>query len=223
MRLVLSLGGSMVFDGKPRVDYIRKVASLVTGLKATVGVIVGGGTAARDYIAAAKEFGEDNFDLDWLATTVTWANARLCAPAFGGRFFYSIEDAGEWLLSAPGRTALLGGTHPNQTTDTVGAMLSEKIGADRWVNLSNVAAVYDKDPKKFRDARKFSTMTHQELVQLATGLDKRGPGENFIIDTPAARVLARSNIEAHFVNGSDLSQVRLALQGKRHDGTVVKG
>ena len=213
----------MVFDGKPRVDYVRDVAKLILSLRATTGVVVGGGTAARDYISAAKEFGEDNFDLDWLATTVTWANARLCVPAFKGRFFYSIEEAGEWLIEYPGKTALLGGTHPNQTTDTVGAMLSEKIGADRWINLSNVAAVYDKDPKKFKDARKFSTMTHPQLVQLATELDKRGPGENFIIDTPAARVLARSNIEAHFVSGNDLDQVRLALGGKKHSGTIVRG
>ncbi|MBI4214953.1 UMP kinase [archaeon] len=222
MRLVLSLGGSMVFDSKPRTDYIREVSRLVLGLRATAGVVVGGGTAARDYIKAAREFGEDNFDLDLLATTVTWANARLCVPAFSGRFFYDIDEAGEWLLSGGGHTALLGGTHPNQTTDTVGAMLAEKIGADRWVNLSNVDAVYDNDPRKHSDAKKFSIMTHEQLVNIATAQDRRGPGENFIIDTPAARVLARSNIEAHFVKGTDLKQVGLALQGKKHAGTVVR-
>ena len=65
-------------------------------------------------------------------------------------------------------------------------------------------------------------MSHQQLVDLAQKYDKRGPRENFIIDLLASKILARSNIEAHFVKGTKMKEIENAILGKKHNGTVVK-
>jgi glutamate 5-kinase len=47
----------------------------------------------------------------------------------------------------------MGGTIPGITTDTDSVLLAEAIGAKRLVNISNVDAVYDSDPKKNPNAK----------------------------------------------------------------------
>ena len=48
------------------------------------------------------------------------------------------------------------------------------------------------------------------------------PSQNVVIDAVAADTLARANIEAHFVNGTKIDDVKNAILGKPHGGSVVK-
>ncbi|HIH18796.1 TPA: hypothetical protein HA225_02360, partial [Candidatus Micrarchaeota archaeon] len=45
---------------------------------------------------------------------------------------------------------------------------------------------------------------------------------HFVFDFLACKLIARSKIEAHFVHGKNLLDVRKAVEGKPHGGTVVK-
>ncbi len=116
----------------------------------------------------------------------------------------------------------MGGTIPGITTDTDAALLAEALHAKKLVNMSNVDAIYDSNPKTNPNAKKYSKLFYTDLVSLAARGDSRRAGENFVFDLVASKIIARSGIEAHFVNGRNLDEVKKAIEGKTHSGTVVK-
>jgi len=115
----------------------------------------------------------------------------------------------------------MGGTIPGITTDTDSVLLAEAIKAKRLVNVSNVSGIYDSDPKTNKNAKKFERLTYDQLISLAMESDKRTAGTNFVFDLLACKLIARSSIEGHFVSWKDMDDVKAAIDGKKHGGTVV--
>ncbi len=218
--VVISLGGSMIFKGSAiNVDFIKRFAGIVRGME-SLGIVVGGGSMAAKYIEAAKQFNEDNYDLDEIGISVTHANARLVKAAVKGARFFDHLDEAVYFLQAQHGIAVMGGMFPGETTDTVAALLAESMNA-RFVNVSDVDGIYSANPKVFKNARKYHVLSPSQLVKLALEHDSRRPRENFVIDALAAKILARSGVEAHFVSGRNLDDVKNAILGKHHSGTVI--
>jgi uridylate kinase len=159
------------------------------------------------------------YEQDELAIQLTKANARLVKAALVAQFAETIEEAAKLLLSS--KFVIMGGTEPGHSTDAVAALLAEELSAKRFVNLSAVKGIYTQDPAKFKNAKLIKKMTHAELVTMAAKYDERKPRENFIIDLLAAKILARSKIETHFTDGRNLTDVKNAILGKKHIGTVI--
>lgn len=222
MRVVVSLGGSMIFKNKIDVNYLKKISKLFYELPADIAVTVGGGKGARQYVEAGRALKATNFELDEIAMQIVKANSRLLASSYEKLVYFNDYDEANAYFLIGGSTIVLGVATPGQTSDTTSSLFAEQVKADRWVNISNVDAIYNKDPNKFKTAKKFKIMTHKQLVELAQKYDKRGPRENFIVDVLASKILARSRIEAHFINGKNLKEVENAILGKKHNGTVVK-
>lgn len=226
-RMLLSIGGSLINPGKPDVKFLKKLVALIMRMrpKFQFAVLCGGGQPARDYANAVRGFGGNEFVADEAAILMTQANAFLVISALGEHAYPCVmanfTDAAEAAASTD-KVIVMGGTIPGFTTDADAALLAEKIGAKKLVNLSNIDAIYDRPPKK-PGAKKFASMTHEQLVRLANEYDMRKAGTNFIFDNVACKIVARSKIETHFVNGRDLKQVEAAITGGKHKGTVVKG
>ncbi|MDD5317217.1 MAG: UMP kinase [Candidatus ainarchaeum sp.] len=226
-RVVLSVGGSLINPGKVDVLFLQKLAKLVNALSKEFqfAVISGGGTPAREYASAVRALGGNEFVADEAAILMTRANAFIAASALGERAYPGVmEDfnrAAEAVAVAERRVVVMGGTIPGFTTDADAALLAEKIRARRLVNLSNIDAIYDRPPRR-AGAKKFSRMTHSQLVKLANEYDMRKAGTHFVFDNIACKIIARSKMETHFVNGKDLKQVEAAIRGGKHDGTTVK-
>lgn len=66
-----------------------------------------------------------------------------------------------------GRVCIFGaGTgNPFFSTDTCAALRAAEIKADVILKATNVDGVYDKDPNKYPDAKKFDRITHTELLE----------------------------------------------------------
>lgn len=65
----------------------------------------------------------------------------------------------------------VGGTgNPYFTTDTAAALRASEIGADMFLKATKVDGVFDKDPKKYPDAKKFDTITYSEALALNVGV-----------------------------------------------------
>ncbi|MEQ1849083.1 MAG: UMP kinase [Candidatus Peribacteraceae bacterium] len=59
-----------------------------------------------------------------------------------------------------------GGTgNPYFTTDSAAALRALELECDVILKASNVDGVYDKDPKKHKDAKKYTTVTFQEVIE----------------------------------------------------------
>ena len=111
---VLSVGGSILCNGKPNVTAIAKFSECLNDLIRQgfhFVVVVGGGKVAREYISAAKTLGASLFQQDLLGIDITRANAALLAV--------SIENAEQRILTdvleaaavlERGKTPIFGGS-----------------------------------------------------------------------------------------------------------------
>ncbi len=227
MHVVLSVGGSSVNpDGKPDVEYLKKLAQIIKKSKNSFGILTGGGSVARAYANAARSLGASEYAADSIAITSTRQNAQLVIAALAGagidvhpKALFDFDAAIE--PAKKNKAVVMGGTIPGITTDTDAVLLAEAVGAKRLVNISNVEAIYDSDPRKNTSAKRFTKLNYDELIKLASESDKRMAGTNFVFDMLACKLIARSKIEAHFVSGKNLADMENAIEGKKHNGTVV--
>ena len=112
-----------------------------------------------------------------------------------------------------GRVVIFGcGTgNPFFSTDTAAALRAAEIGADVIFKATNVDGVYDSDPKKNPDAKKFDTLTHYEVLQ--KGLH--------VMDSTAASLRMDNGIEILVFNLNKPENITKAMLGE-HNGTLVK-
>jgi uridylate kinase len=228
MHVVLSVGGSKLNPkGEPDLGFLKSLAQMIKKSKHKFGILTGGGSLARTHAKAARKLGASEYEADTIAITSTRQNAQMVIAALraAGVDVYENVLVDFDKAREPARerkVVVMGGTIPGITTDTDSVLLAEAIGATRLVNISNVDAIYDSDPRKNKKAKRFSRMTYDELNRLAVESDKRTAGTHFIFDMLACKLIARSGIEAHFVSGEKKGDMANAIDGKKHSGTVVK-
>lgn len=225
MHVVLSVGGSAINPGEPDLGFLRSMARIIKKSKNTFGILCGGGTIARVYANAARQLGSSEYDADAIAITSTRQNAQLMVAALhasGIDVFQEVVADFELARRPKNKVVVMGGTIPGITTDADAVLLAEATGAKRLINISNVDAIYDSDPKKNPKAKRFAKMSYDELIELAAKSDKRMAGMNFIFDMLACKLIARSRIETHFVSGKSMADVENAIDGRKHGGTVVR-
>ncbi len=112
-----------------------------------------------------------------------------------------------------GRVVIFGcGTgNPFFSTDTAAALRAAEIGADVIFKATNVDGVYDSDPRKNPEAKKFDTLSHHDVLSL----------ELHVMDSTAASLCMDNNIEILVFNLNDPENIVKAVVGK-HNGTLVK-
>jgi uridylate kinase len=222
--VVISVGGSILMDGKPSAEAISSIATCLNGLISQghrLVLVVGGGKVARDYVNAAKGLGTGNFELDEIGIAITRANAMLLIAAIESAFPKVLTDIKDAKCAlAMGKTPVFGGLMPGFTTDAVAALIAEYLGA-RLVNLSNVDGIFTADPAVHSSARMYRALSHSRLLEILVS-NAMKPGQNLIFDLPAAMILKRSGIPASFAGGHDLENFRAAVQGLEFRGTIVK-
>ncbi len=224
MHIVLSIGGSSINNGgKIDIEYLKKLASILKKSKHSFGIVTGGGLNARVHADAARKLGAGEYDADSLAILATKMNAHLVIEALGNAAYRKVladfEDAR--IAAEKSKVVVMGGTIPGITTDTDSVLLAEAIGAKKLINVSNVEAIYDSDPSKNENAKRFSELTYDQLNDLAAESDMRKAGTHFVFDMLACKLIQRSGIETHFVSGRKLDDLKKAIDGKKHNGTIV--
>lgn len=227
MKIVISIGGSIIAPGEPDAEYIKKFSELLRELSAgnKIGVVVGGGKIARDYIGISRDFGASEFFCDLLGIEVSRINARLLIPALqiksiGVNKKPSLTIAGAAKEMSHHDVVVMGGTHPGHTTDGVAAMLSEYIDGDLLVIATSIDGVYTADPKKDPDAEKLEKLNFDELVEVSARGDLDA-GASVVVDLVAAKVIKRSKIKTFVLDGRDLANFRNAVIGEKFVGSVV--
>lgn len=223
MKIVVSVGGSVLVNAMSPEKFRSYAAALKDIAKNNaVFIVTGGGKAARNYIGVARELGADEATSDIIGIEVTRLNARLLIAALGDDAYYEpprdYKEAKN--ASLTGKIVVMGGVTPGQTTDAVSAVLAEYIGADLLINATSTDGVYTSDPKKNRDAKKFDSMTPQQLIEIVMKTEMVA-GANSPVDLLAAKIIERSNIKTIVLNGEDPQSIVEAVRGK-HKGTVIE-
>jgi uridylate kinase len=223
MRVVLRVGGSVVAS-PANTELISKYVALLRTLKEQgheVAVVVGGGTLARELIAVAKNLGLDEQAQDEIAISVSRIFAQLFLKKLGkmscSTVPLTVDEAADCLRD--GKILIMGGLRPGMTTDTVAALVAERINADLLVKGTDQDGVYDKDPKKYGDAVKLDHLSLDDLANVFSE-DKHKAGIHQIIDPEAVKILKRKRVRLVVVNGFKPENILAAVKGK-NVGTVI--
>lgn len=224
MRIVMRIGGSVVAS-PVNLELIRKYVDLLRTLRKknhAVAVVVGGGALAREFIRVAKDLGLNQTAQDEVAISVSRLYAQLFLKMLGElgcvAVPVTIEAAGDSLRN--GKIAVMGGLKPGMTTDTVAALIACNVKAELYVKATDQEGVYNKDPRKYRNAVKLDHLSFKDLENVLTE-DKHKAGIHQILDPESVKLLKKSKTRVVVVNGSDSENVSLAVEGKSV-GTIIE-
>ncbi|MCL4557943.1 MAG: glutamate 5-kinase [Deltaproteobacteria bacterium] len=107
--------------------------------------------------------------------------------------------------------------------DTLSAMVAAMINAQRLIILSNIDAIYDRDPNRYTDARPISEIEHIEHYRaFDRGKSRYGVG-GIRTKIDAARQLARIGISTTIANGRTDGVVAKLVSGQASGTTVLAG
>lgn len=213
MKIVVTIGGSILIqdsDYKKFKDYAEVISQMNT--EHELYVVVGGGKPAREYIEIARGLGASEALCDDVGIDVTRLNARLLITALGDFAYpkvpHNFAEALEYAES--GKLVVMGGTEPAHSTDAVGSILAEFVGADLLINATSVDGLYDKDPHKHDDAVKIKEITASDMMELLFNKDTKAGTYEFF-DNTAIGIIRRSKIKTLIVNGNEPENVLKAV------------
>ena len=222
-KLVISLGGSVFTDNPLRIGFIQKLAATVTQLreKFQIGIVVGGGTLARSYISALRPENVNDNVLDEIGIYATRMNA-LSFTSFldnvNTKIPTTVNDAAE-MISLYG-CVVMGGTEPGHTTDTVAALLAERIGAGILINGTSVDGVYDSDPAKNKAATKYAALSYEEAIKKSI-ISSVGAGPSVFMDLTSLVIAKRSSIKIYVIRGDDIEEYQSICNTRKTHGTII--
>jgi uridylate kinase len=184
-RILLKLSGEALmgdtgFGIEPGV--IERIASEIAEVRALgveIAIVIGGGNIFRGLAASAH--GMDRASADYMGMLATVMNSlalqdalerlnvvtrvmsaiamqELCEPYIRRRAMRHLEKGRVVIFAA-------GTGNPYFTTDTAASLRAMEIHADVLLKATKVDGIYDKDPVKHPDARRYNRLTYLEVLQ----------------------------------------------------------
>lgn len=204
------------------VSRIAKEVKEIVDMGIEVGLVVGGGNIWR----GRSGEGMDRTTADHMGMLATCINALALQDALEGigvktRVQTAIEmkEIAEPFIRRravrhleKGRVVIFGAGsgNPYFSTDTAAALRAAEIEADVILLAKNVDGVYDKDPNKFADAKKYDTLTYMEVIE--QGLQ--------VMDTTATTLCMDNNITILVFGLEGDGNIKRAMLGEKI-GTIV--
>jgi uridylate kinase len=221
--VVVALGGSIVYPDQIDTKFLKDFKKFVAGFTkrgVRFMLVVGGGNICRVYQnAAAKVSKLEDEDKDWLGIHVTRTNAHLVRTIFRDVAHPVVIDQRHKLKKLDHPVTVGGGWHPGWSTDYVATVLAHDFGAKEVVVAGSPAYVYDKDPRKYKNAKPLPQLTWKSYRKLIPS--KWVPGAHAPVDPIAAKFGDQEKVKAIVINGKDLKNFEALLKGKDFKGTII--
>ena len=229
-RILLKLTGESLantsgqgMDAKQAIEIARRIKEVRT-LGVDVAIVIGAGNLWRGKIGT--EMGMDQATADYMGMLGTVMNALLLMDALEQqgvmtRVMTAIEmrSVAEPYIRRrairhleKGRVVIFGGGtgNPFFSTDTAAALRATEIGADVLIKATKVDGVYDSDPKKNPEAKKFDELTYIDTINRRLE----------VMDPTAITMCMEHKLPIHVLNLWDLGALKKALYGEKV-GTIV--
>ncbi len=224
-RVLLKLSGEVFAGGREDQSFDIEVCKAIckevidlTKLGVQVAIVVGGGNIWR--YRDNKALPIDRVDSDSMGMLATMMNVLFLRNVFQFLKFnkvvglasngsnsiiepYTVRKARAKL--AEGHVVILGGGtgNPFFTTDSASALRALELKCDVFLKATNVDFIYDKDPKKNKNAKSFKKLTYGEILKRELG----------VMDLAAVSLCMENNLPIELFN----------LQKKGNICKVVKG
>lgn len=221
--IVMSLGGSVIAPDRIDADFLKDFKKAIEsfvkrGYK--FAIYCGGGRLAREYQKAASGAAKlSNRELDWIGIHATVLNAEFVRSLFGNLAEEFIVRDPTQKISFNKKIIIAAGWKPGWSTDYDAVLLAKNLGAGIVVNMSNVDYIYDKDPKKHKDAKKIEKISWKNYRKISG--DKWEAGLSMPFDPIAAKEAEKSKIKVAMI-GKDLDNFENLLNDKVFKGTLIK-
>ena len=221
---VISLGGSRIIPEDVDETFLKGFKKLLlSDKKHRFVVVTGGGKTARKYIAASKELNESKKEQSKIGIAITRFHAKFMMTYFG-------EPANEDLpltitkvknLLRKNKVVFCGALkeQKEQTTDATAARVAAHMKCP-FINITNVAGLYTKNPKKYKDATLITSISWKEFYTIAQKITFKA-GQNFVLDQKAAKIIMQKKVPT-YITGS-LKDIKKILKGKTFKGTTISG
>lgn len=184
-RIILKISGEALSDGNKNIS-IEKVNNIAKEIKALhdlnvvdIGIICGAGNIWRG--RDAMENGMDRTSADYMGMLGTILN---CMALQNSLEKLGLQTRVLTSLSIPqiaepyirrkadshmnkGIICIFGGGtgNPYFSTDTTAALRASELGCDTILMAKNgTDGVYDKDPRKYKDAKRYTKLSHAEVI-----------------------------------------------------------
>ncbi len=203
---------------------IAEQVKSVVQLGANLAIVIGGGNIWRGKIGL--ELGMDRATADYMGMLATVMNSlalmdsleqigvttrvqtsiemrAIAEPYIRRRALRHIEKSRVVIFA--------GGTgNPYFTTDTAAALRAVEINADLLIKATKVDGIYDSDPKKNPDAKKFDSLTYMEALSKQLQ----------VMDATAISLCMENHMPLMVLNLWEEGSLRKALMGEKI-GTLV--
>ncbi len=183
-RVLLKISGEALMGNEPygqdhaTIERICKDIKNVVKSGVEVCVVVGGGNIYRGMSGAAK--GVERASADYMGMLATVLNAlalqhelektgvdtrvlsaitmtQICEPYIRRRALRHLERGRVVIFAA-------GTGNPFFTTDTAGTLRAIEMGCDSILKATQVDGVYDADPRKVKNAKRFEKLTYHDVL-----------------------------------------------------------
>ncbi|MCE9652413.1 MAG: UMP kinase [Nitrosarchaeum sp.] len=212
-RIVIKLSGRIF--GMDNTKMLKDYASFLVKISKICQpiVIAGGGNIARHYINHARSSGADESTLDELGIEISRLNAKLLIYALKNKAYSHPPTTLQEVRHAvdDGLIVVTGGLHPGQSTNGTAALIAEKINAEQFLNATDVDGVYDMDPNKFKNAKKFKRIELKNLRNMLIHEDSIAGGYD-LMDIVALKIIERSKIKTRILK-ADIKILEKAIKG----------
>ncbi len=222
--VVISLGGSIVVP-KTGIDiaFLKRFYKLIRHEIACGQrfiIVVGGGHTAREYQKAARGIVcLTREDVDWLGIHATRLNGHLLRAIFRKEATHRVVKDPTKPLAWHDAVLIAAGWKPGWSTDYIAVRLAKKYNATRIINLTNIDAVYDRDPSKYKGAQPIDKISWKAFRKIVGS--KWEPGANTPFDPVASKLADRWAMEVVITKGMDLKNLQKILDKKTFVGTVI--
>ena len=231
-RVLLKLSGEVLankygFGIDPeKVAYLAEQIEPIYKSNIDIGLIIGAGNIFRGMEAAAG--GMDRVTGDYLGMLATIMNAIALQDSLEkiGCQTRTLSAINVTQIAEPyirrrairhmekGRIVIIaGGTgNPFFTTDSAAALRATELGSDILLKGTKVDGVYNKDPEKYTDAKKYKKLTYKKVIQDDLG----------VMDMTAITLCKENNIPIKVFNIKNSGDLLDIVMGSKIGTTIGK-
>ncbi|MFL6622393.1 MAG: UMP kinase [Sulfurifustaceae bacterium] len=231
-RILLKLSGEALMGSgsyglnRDAITRITEELRAAMGTGAQIAVVVGGGNIFRGVAPAAE--GMDRASADYIGMIATMMNAlalqdaleragvpvrvqsalridQVAEPYVRRRAIRHLEEGRIVIFAA-------GTGNPFFTTDTAASLRAAEIGADIVLKATKVDGVYDRDPKRYPDAKRYEEISYNQALT-----DRLG-----VMDATSIALCREQNLPVRVFDMNKPGSLLRILRGEP-EGTLLKG
>lgn len=231
-RVLLKLSGEALMGGdayginRAVIERVAQELKAATGTGVQLAVVVGGGNIFRGVAPAAE--GMDRASADYIGMLATVINSLALQDALERsgvpvrvQSALKIDQVVESYVRRrairhleQGRIVIFaaGTGNPFFTTDTAASLRASEIGAEIVLKATKVDGVYDRDPMRYPDAKRYDEISYNQALAERLG----------VMDATSIALCRDQNLPVRVFNMNKPGSLLRILRGES-EGTLMKG